>query len=121
MATDAPEFCRPEGNCLKTMPQESKILKGRAVWRSDIDALTFPVREHAAVCAVHRRAFRTLLRFDPTPQDCLDYFKDFEGAFRAAAIRKIASGGLPAGKNLHLTSRDIRRNLLELNLNRQEE
>ena len=91
------------------------------LWRSDIDALIFPVREHAAFCAVHRRAFRTLLGSEPTPRDCLSYFKEFEYAFRAAVSFKIARKGLPIGENLHLTSRDVGRKLVELNPREQGE
>jgi len=36
-------------------------LNDGAYWRSDIDALMFPVVDHAAACAVHRKAFRTLV------------------------------------------------------------
>jgi hypothetical protein len=82
-------------------------------WRSDIEALIFPVRDHAAVCAVHRGAFRTLLGFDPAPNDCLSFFRDHERAFEAAAGLKIARKRIPPGRNLHLTSRDIARKLLE--------
>jgi hypothetical protein len=32
---------------------------------SDTDALMFPIMDPAAACAVHRRAFRTLLGFEP--------------------------------------------------------
>ena len=88
-------------------------MKDQVLWRSDIDALIFPVEEHAASCAVHRRAFRTLLGSEPTPEDCLSYFEAFEYAFKAAAGSKIARKGLAAGKNLHLTSRDIARKLIE--------
>lgn len=83
-------------------------------WRSEIDALVFPVDKHAAFCAVHRLAFRTLLGLDPTPEDCLGYFGAFEYAFRAAASGKIAQKGLPVGRNFHLTSRDIARKLVAL-------
>jgi hypothetical protein len=84
-----------------------------AYWRSEIDALVFPVEDHAAVCAVHRRAFRTLLRIEPSPEDCLSYFGGFEVAFRAAAGDKIAKKRLPVGQNFHLTSRDIARKLVD--------
>jgi len=83
-------------------------------WRSDINALTFPTGEHMAICAVHRGAFRTLLGFEPSPNDCLAYFADHEQAFRSAANAKIARKLIPAGTNLHLTSRDIARKLVEL-------
>lgn len=90
-------------------------LKEQARWRSDIDALIFPIGDHAAACAVHRRAFRTLLgSSDPTPQQCLAYFADFERAFRAAAGLKIARDRIPSGMNLHLTSRDVARKLVEM-------
>lgn len=82
-------------------------------WRADIASLIFPVRDHGAICAVHRGAFRTLLGAEPTPEDCLGYFRRFEDAFRAAARVKIARKRIPAGMSLHLTSRDIARKLLE--------
>lgn len=88
-------------------------LKQQARWRSDIQSLIFPVRDHAAGCAVHRGAFRTLLKAEPTQEACLAFFAKFEEAFRAAALLKIARKGIPAGTNLHLTSRDIARKLLE--------
>ena len=84
-----------------------------ARWRADIASLVFPVRGHGAICAVHRGAFRTLLGIDPTPDACLGYFERFEDAFRMAASAKIARKRIPAGANLHLTSRDIARKLLE--------
>lgn len=83
-------------------------------WHAEIDALVFPVENHAAFCAVHRRAFRTLLGSEPSPEDCLSYFDGFEYAFRAAAGIKIAQKGLPVGRNFHLTSCDIARKLVEL-------
>jgi hypothetical protein len=89
----------------------SAAVDARPSWRADIDALSFPVAAHAASCMVHRRAFRTLLRFEPTPADCLRYFGECERAFRLAASAKIAQRNIEAGTNLHLTSRDIARNL----------
>jgi len=89
-------------------------------WRSEIDALVFPVDQHAAFCAVHRRAFRTLLGSEPTPKDCLGYFAGFAYAFRAAARFKIAQKGLPVGRSFHLTSRDVARKLLESELKENE-
>lgn len=88
----------------------------RVTWRADIDALMFWIASHSASCAVHRRAFRTLMRRDPTPPDCLAYFGNIEDAFRAAADAKITRNQIAAGSNLHLTSRDIARKLLELSL-----
>jgi len=64
--------------------------------------LVFPIELHSASCMVHRRAFRTLLRSEPTPQDCLHYFIRAESAFRSAANAKIAQKNLPIGMNLHL-------------------
>lgn len=86
---------------------------GDVYWRADIASLVFPVPEHGAICAVHRGAFRTLLGADPTPNACLGYFQRFEEAFKAAARAKIVRKHIPAGTNLHLTSRDIARKLLE--------
>jgi hypothetical protein len=88
-------------------------LTGQASWRADIQSLVFPLGDHAAICAVHRGAFRTLLGAEPTQEACLAYFERFEGVFRAAARLKIARKRIPAGTNLHLTSRDIARKLLE--------
>ena len=68
----------------RIMPTD-RTSKRRASWRSDIDALTFPVETHSASCAVHRRAFRTLLGSEPTAEDCLRYFDRVEYAFEAAA------------------------------------
>jgi len=96
-------------------------LKDEVLWRLEIDALVFSIKEHGVFCAVHRRAFRTLLGSDPTPENCLNYFEGIEDAFRAAASSKIAQKGLPAGRNLHLTSRDVARKLVELELKEQGE
>jgi hypothetical protein len=89
-------------------------LKEEIRWRTDIEALVFPIRDHAAMCAIHRGAFRTLLGVDPTPQACLAYFEEFEAAFRVAASVKITRKCIPAGTSLHLTSRDVARELIEL-------
>jgi hypothetical protein len=94
-------------------PDGGFYLTEDARWRADIESLVFPIGDQAAICAVHRGAFRTLLGTKPTPQACLAYFAEFEGAFRAAANLKIARKCIPAGTNLHLTSRDIARILLE--------
>jgi hypothetical protein len=88
-------------------------LNDKAQWRDDITSLIFPIRDHDAICAVHRGAFRTLLGIEPTPEACLGYFTRFEAAFRAAARAKIVRKGIPAGTSLHLTSRDVARKLLE--------
>ncbi|WP_347341637.1 hypothetical protein [Bradyrhizobium uaiense] len=82
-------------------------------WRADIASLVFAVPEHSAICAVHRGAFRTLLDVDPTPEACIGYFARYGDTFRAAAHAKILRKRIPLGTNLHLTSRDIARKLLE--------
>lgn len=95
----------------RIMPTD-RISKRRACWRSDIDALTFPVETHSASCAVHRRAFRTLLGTEPTAEECLRYFDQVEYAFETAASAKIAQKNIPIRTNFHLTSRDIVRKLI---------
>ncbi|MET4384736.1 hypothetical protein ABIB73_000471 [Bradyrhizobium sp. F1.4.3] len=82
-------------------------------WRDDIASVVFPVHGHGAICAVHRGAFRTLIGAEASPEDCLGYFLRYETAFRSAAGAKIARKGILVGTNLHLTSRDIGRSLLE--------
>ena len=95
----------------RIMPTD-RTSKRRASWRSDIDALTFPVATHFASCAVHRRAFRTQLGSEPTAEDCLRYFDQVEYAFEAAASAKIVQKNIPIRTNFHLTSRDIVRKLI---------
>jgi hypothetical protein len=82
-------------------------LKNPAAWRHDIDALVFGPDGHQGLCTVHRRAFRTLLRFSPEPKDCEAFFRANEDAFRAAASAKIRREGAAPGVNFHLTSRDV--------------
>lgn len=78
-------------------------------WRSDIEALAFqPVGQHV-FCMVHRRAFRTLLGFDPSPAECEAFFHANQRAFEAAASVKMA--GNKSAMNFHLTSRDVARQL----------
>jgi hypothetical protein len=88
-------------------------LSSEVHWRDDIASLVFPVIGHGAICAVHRGAFRTLLGTEPSPEECLGYFRRFEAAFHAAAGAKIARRNIPVGTSLHLTSRDVARKLLE--------
>src|SRR3954453_18917602 len=107
-------YCAKLNNGLKANDGSSARLE----WRADIDALMFWIEAHSSWCAVHRQAFRTLMRGDPAPQDCRDYFGKAEGAFHAAATAKIARNQIPAGINLHLTSRDVARKLIELGLTR---
>nr|WP_311538625.1 hypothetical protein [uncultured Bradyrhizobium sp.] len=86
---------------------------GGVQWRADIASLVFALPQHSAICAVHRGAFRTLLGMEPEPAACIGYFERHEDAFRAAARDKIRRKRIPLGTNLHLTSRDIARKLLE--------
>lgn len=79
------------------------------VWRDDIDSLAFRPDSHAGWCVMHRRAFRTLLGFEPTPQDCLEYFDREQLAIRKAASKKTQRATIAPDQNFHLNSRDIRR------------
>jgi hypothetical protein len=81
------------------------------IWRDDIDALAFQPREHAGLCMVHRRAFRTLLRAMPSPQDCVEFFNTHREAFQAAARAKLQRVNVSETANFHLTSRDVTRQL----------
>ncbi len=89
-----------------------------ARWRADIESLVFPIGDQAAICAVHRGAFRTLLGTKPTPQACLAYFAEFEGAFRAAANLKIARKCIPAGTNSSSNQSRYRPNIARVEPNR---
>ena len=80
-------------------------------WRSDIEALAFQPDGGQAFCMVHRRAFRTLLGFSPTPEECGAYFTANREAFEAAASAKIVEKQIGSGLNFHLTSRDVARHL----------
>jgi hypothetical protein len=80
-------------------------------WRADVDSLSFRPDGHSGVCMVHRRAFRTLLKRLPSPDDCAAFFRAHEAAFQAAARAKIVRAALGQGGNLHLTSRDVKRQM----------
>jgi hypothetical protein len=80
-------------------------------WRDDIDALAFQPAEHRGICMVHRRAFRTLLRATPSPQQCVDFFIAHQKAFQAAARAKVLRASVADTTNFHLTSRDVARQL----------
>jgi hypothetical protein len=80
-----------------------------STWRSDLDSLSFRPTGHAGQCLIHRRAFRTILGFNPTPADCAAWFLQQQAAFQAAAAAKIGRTTLAADANFHLTSRDILR------------
>ncbi|MBX9650251.1 MAG: hypothetical protein K2X57_24720 [Xanthobacteraceae bacterium] len=81
------------------------------IWRDDIDALAFQPGEHAGLCMVHRRAFRTLLRTAPSPRECVEFFNAHQGAFQAAARAKLLGSNAAMNANFHLTSRDVSRQL----------
>jgi hypothetical protein len=81
------------------------------VWRTDIDALAFQPEGHSGLCMVHRRAFRTLLRVTPSPRECVEFFNAHHEAFQAAARAKLLRVSVPRTANLHLTSRDVTRQL----------
>jgi hypothetical protein len=80
-------------------------------WRDEIDALVFGLADHQGVCMVHRRAFRTLLRTTPSPQQCVDFFNTHQDAFQAAARAKVLRASVANTANFHLTSRDVTRQL----------
>lgn len=80
-------------------------------WRDDIDALAFQPAYHQGVCMVHRRAFRTLLRETPSPQQCVDFYRTHQEAFQAAARAKVLRASVADTANFHLTSRDVTRQL----------
>lgn len=86
----------------------------RAIWRDDIDALQFEPAGHGGLCLIHRLAFRKLLGpgTAPDPATCLSLFESHHPAFTAAAITKIAAQTLPPGRNFHLNSRDVRRQMM---------
>jgi hypothetical protein len=81
------------------------------IWRNDIDALAFQPEQHSGFCMVHRRAFRTLLRATPSPQQCVEFFSAHQEAFQVAARAKLQSASLSETANFHLTSRDVKRQL----------
>ncbi|MQB36051.1 hypothetical protein G6L34_03960 [Agrobacterium tumefaciens] len=84
-------------------------MQDAAEWSEELDALRFAVPGHGAFCAVHRLAFKAVLGPSPTEEAALAFFHDHEAAFVAAALAKIKHANLPAGRSLHLNSRDIRR------------
>ncbi len=84
---------------------------GEAVWRADLDALMFQPTGHGAPCMVHRLALRRFLGRMPRPEDCISFFKTHAEAFEAAAKAKIVRRSLPPEASLHITSRDISRQL----------
>ncbi len=84
-------------------------MRDAAEWSDELDALRFAVPGHGATCAVHRLAFKALLKGEPDQMAVLEYFQQHSVAFIAAAKAKIARLDLPLDRSLHLNSRDIRR------------
>ncbi|QDG92533.1 hypothetical protein NIBR502774_08415 [Rhizobium sp. NIBRBAC000502774] len=84
-------------------------MQDAAEWSEELDALRFAVPGQGAFCAVHRLAFKAVLGVSPEREAALAYFHENEAAFTAAALAKIKRSALPAGRSLHLNSRDIRR------------
>ncbi|CVI15726.1 Conserved hypothetical protein [Agrobacterium fabacearum CFBP 5771] len=84
-------------------------MQDAAEWSEELDALRFAVPGHGAFCAVHRLAFKAVLGVSPEREAALAYFHENEAAFTVAALAKIKRSALPAGRSLHLNSRDIRR------------
>jgi hypothetical protein len=97
----------PRGNTDDRLMPSSKT----PIWRTDIDALAFQPGEHSGFCMVHRRAFRTLLRATPSPEECIEFFDAHHEAFQAAAEAKLMRSKIIATANFHLTSRDVIRQL----------
>jgi hypothetical protein len=88
-------------------------------WRADVEALAFKPPQHEGRCFVHRRAFATLLGFDPHPEQCAQYFEIRRAAFERAASSKLARAAIAPRENFHLTSRDIARELRKTATSRQ--
>ncbi|MDB6060136.1 MAG: hypothetical protein JWM78_239 [Verrucomicrobiaceae bacterium] len=83
--------------------------KTACFWREDIESLAFRPAGHEGLCVVHRRAFRTLLGFEPTPENCLAYFEQEIILFQRTATEKIERKKIDLKTAFHLNSRDIRR------------
>ena len=97
----------PRGHTSDRLMSSSKT----PIWRDDIDALAFQPEHHNGLCMVHRRAFRTLLRATPSPQQCVEFFNTHQEAFDAAARAKLQRVSVAETANFHLTSRDVSRQL----------
>jgi Protein of unknown function (DUF1488) len=80
-----------------------------AQWRPDIDSLAFQPAGQDGWCVIHRRAIRTLLRKEPTAEECLALFAAHRPVFEAAAAAKRARAAVASGANYHITSRDVLR------------
>jgi hypothetical protein len=103
---NAPASCRAATPIDLIMPSSKT-----PIWRDDIDALAFQPSGHTGLCMVHRRAFRTLLRAAPSPQQCVDFYIRHEETFQAAARAKLLHAAVAETANFHLTSRDVSREL----------
>lgn len=100
----------------RLMPLLSKgagqpMTSSKADWNSNTEALAFQPDGHQEYCMIHRRAFRTLLGFTPTPEDCELFFFANRDAFQEAARTKILTKKIAPGLNFHLTSRDVCREI----------
>jgi hypothetical protein len=78
-----------------------------------LDALSFQPPGHIGECLVHRGAWRTLLGFDPSPDQCLQWFGAHRARIYDAAADKIKGARLGSGDRFHLSSRDISRAWVE--------
>ncbi|MFH0295734.1 hypothetical protein AAFX91_00635 [Bradyrhizobium sp. 31Argb] len=85
--------------------------KSEPIWRSDIDSSAFRPTGHMGICVMHRRAFRTLLGYTPSPRQCIDFYLIHRDSFEAAAHAKLIARSIRETENFHLTSRDIRRRI----------
>jgi len=93
-------------------PSRDIMASDDLTWRHDVDALVFRPNGHEGCCFIHRLAFRSLS--GEVGQDCCKaYFRVHKDAFERAAGAKIRRAGLTTEQNFHLTSRDVRRGLME--------
>lgn len=77
-------------------------------WDSANDCLAFSPPGGDGRCVMHRRAFRALLRQEPTPAACLAFAARNQAALGLAARLKMQRAGLGPGARFHITSRDLR-------------
>ena len=77
-------------------------------WDGANDCLAFSPPGEDGRCVMHRRAFRALLRQEPTPTECLAFAARHQAAFWLAARLKMQRAGLEPGARFHITSRDLR-------------
>lgn len=77
-------------------------------WRKDIDALQFATG-NGGQCFIHRLALRTLLGPSPSPDECLTFARQNVAALLGAAREEIGASDIPAQRNFHLNSRQVRR------------